>query len=170
VVADIGDEEPDVAGGRGFETRVRRDDAPLPFDSGEFDIVFSNSVIEHATMPKSKLAMPMSDRAWVREAFAHQEQFAREIQRVGRSYFVQTPHRAFVIESHTWLPLVGYLPHNAMAKVVRLSDRVWVKHCGYVDWNLLGPSEMQRLFPGCSIHVERLLGLPKSLIAYRRAE
>ena len=87
---------------------------------------------------------------------------------VGRGYFVQTPHRGFPIEAHTWLPFVGWLPHDATVRVVRVSDRYWVKHCGYVDWNLLGEADMRRLFPDAEIVVERVLGLPKSLVAYKR--
>ncbi|HSN26807.1 MAG TPA: hypothetical protein VLT45_10990 [Kofleriaceae bacterium] len=36
--------------------------------------------------------------------------------------------------AHTWLPFVGWLPHEATVKVVAPSDRWWVKHCGGVAY------------------------------------
>lgn len=166
-IADIGEDALAVARERGFETRSLAEDAALPFDDGAFDVVFCNSVIEHVTFPKDDcLNRRISNREWVTTSIERQRQFAGEIRRVGRSYFVQTPHRGFPIEAHTWLPVVGWLPHRATVAVVRVSDRVWVKHCGYVDWNLLGGSQMRELFPDAKLHVERVAGLPKSLIAY----
>ena len=38
-----------------------------------------------------------------------------------------------------------------------------------VDWNLLRTQDMRILFPDARVHVEKLAGLPKSIIAYRRA-
>lgn len=169
-IADISEEALTIARERGFATSVLREGEPLPFDDGEFDVVFCNSVIEHVTFPKEDcLHRRIPNREWVNESLRNQKTFADEIRRVGRAYFVQTPHRAFPVEAHTWLPFVGWLPHQATVAVVRVSDRVWVKHCGYVDWNLLGEAEMRALFPEAELHVERVLGLPKSLIAYRRA-
>lgn len=170
-IADIGEAALAKARARGFATVTLREGEPLPFGDGEFDVVFSNSVIEHVTLPKEDcVSKRFPNREWVAASLRSQEAFAREIRRVGRGYFVQTPHRAFPIEAHTWLPFVGYMPHDATVRVVRVSDRVWVKHCGYVDWNLLGERDMRRLFPDARIHVERVLGLPKSLVAYSRGE
>jgi hypothetical protein len=168
-IADIGEAALERARSRGFETVTLREGEPLPFSDGGFDVVFCNSVIEHVTLPKEDcVSKRFANRDWVSASLRSQEAFAREIRRVGRGYFVQTPHRAFPVEAHTWLPFVGWLPHDATVRLVGVTDRVWVKHCGYVDWNLLGEREMRRLFPGARIHVERVLGLPKSLIAYAR--
>lgn len=167
-IADISATALERARERGFETVLLEEGARLPFDDAEFDAVFCNSVIEHVTLPKADcISGRFPNAEWVARSFESQRAFARELVRVGRGYFVQTPHRAFPIEAHTWLPAVGWLPHQTTVAVVKLSDRYWVKHCGYVDWNLLGERDMRRLFPDAHIHVERVLGMPKSLVAYR---
>lgn len=167
-IADIGETALARARERGFRTVSLVEGEPLPFADAEFDVVFCNSVIEHVTVPKADcIEKRFANREWIERSLVSQRAFADEIRRVGRGYFVQTPHRAFPVEAHTWLPFVGWLPHDATVRVVRVSDRYWVKHCGYVDWNLLGASDMRRLFPDARIHVERVLGMPKSLIAFR---
>ena len=166
-VADISETALEHARERGFSTVTLREGEPLPFRDGEFDIVFCNSVIEHATVPKKDCAeRTFTNEEWVALSIGHQQEFARELRRIARNYFVQTPHVAFPLESHTWLPFVGWLSHDATVRLVRITDRVWAKHCGYVDWHLLGERVMKYLFPEAHLHVERVLGLPKSLIAY----
>jgi hypothetical protein len=168
-VADIVEEALARARERGLETIALREGEPLPFEAGAFDVVFCNSVIEHVTLPKEAcLNERFSNDAWVAASLESQRRFAREIERVGKGYFVQTPHRHFPLEAHTWLPFVGWMPHDATVRLVRVTDRFWVKRCGYVDWNLLGEREMRDLFPSAEIHVERVAGLPKSLVAYKR--
>ena len=61
---------------------VHGDGCNLPFRDQSFDIVFSNSVIEHVGGPDA------------------QARFAHEIRRTGRGYWVQTPNRYFPIETH----------------------------------------------------------------------
>lgn len=140
----------------------------LPFDDDEFDLVLCNSVIEHVTLPKPECRRAgMREREWRERAWATQRAFAREIHRVGRGYFVQTPHRSFPIDAHTWLPFTNFLPHDAARQLVTVLDEIWVKKCGVADWNLLAAAHMRRLFPGAAIHIERVAYLPKSIIAYR---
>ena len=116
--------------------------------------------------PGGPLTAGFSQKDWVDTSLRRQKEFASEICRVGKSYFVQTPHKSFPLETHTWLPFVNLLTHNQTVSLVRFTDKFWIKHCGYVDWNLLGAEEMRNLFPDAEIHVERFLGLPKSIIAY----
>lgn len=150
----------------GFEFVLIDEDKPLPFKDKEFDIVISNSVIEHVTLPKEMCLTRIPQAEWVAGSRRNQRRFATEIRRVGKSYFVQTPHKSFPIEAHTWLPFVNLLSHNQAARLVRLTDKYWIKHCGYVDWNLLSPEDMKSLFPDAKLYIERFLGFPKSIIAY----
>ena len=72
-------------------TVVQGDATNLPFGDAEFDVAFSNSVIEH--VPHEL-----------------QPAFASEISRVAKRYFVQTPNRYFPIEPHYQLPFFQFLP------------------------------------------------------------
>jgi hypothetical protein len=151
----------------GFDAVILREGEPLPFADGEFDIVLSNSVIEHVTMRRADDdALRPAERAWRWRSLRAQRRFAAEIQRVGRGYFVQTPHRHFPLDLHMWLPFTNWLPHTTLKSLVPVVDRFWFKQTGYPDWHLLGPRELRRLLPGCRIRVERFAGLPKSVVAY----
>ncbi len=133
----------------------------LPFEDGAFDVVFSNSVIEH-----------VGNRA-------DQRRFAEEVARVGRHYWIQTPNRRFPVELHLMLPLIHYLPKSWQAPIVnrftiwerlaRPSEqaRAFYLHHFLNELSLLDARELQGLFPDSTVISERILGLPKSLIALR---
>lgn len=170
-VADVEDTRVLARERHDFDEVRLAEDAPLPFADGEFDIVLCNSVIEHVTLPKAECARPGTGRReWRERSLAAQERFAREIRRVGRGWFVQTPHRAFPIDAHTWLPLTNFLSHDAARRLVGVTDRFWVKKCGVADWHLLATEDVRALFPDASLHIERVAGLPKSIIAFRPAD
>lgn len=144
--------------------------ASLPFEDGAFGAVVANSVIEHATGPPEPPGEPpLAEPEWRRRALEHQRFFAREVRRVGRGYFVQTPHPGFPLDLHMWLPFTHRLPHPALVRLASVTDRLWIKRTGRVDWSLLGPDDLRGLFPGARIRVERTLGLPKSVLAWRPA-
>ncbi|MGI8844976.1 MAG: class I SAM-dependent methyltransferase [Thermoleophilaceae bacterium] len=134
-------ERPGYPGER-FVTADARD---LPFAESEFDIAYSNSLIEH---------LPAADRVRV----------AAEMARVGRRLFVQTPNRWFPIEPHALLPLVHWLPRA-------LGRRLWrigVTGEPFDDISLLSARDLRALFPDSEIVRERIGPLTKSLIAVRR--
>jgi SAM-dependent methyltransferase len=152
----------------GFTPAAVDPDGPLPFADGEFDVVVCNSVIEHVTLPKERcLHERFPEPEWTAAAFLRQSEFAAEIRRVGRHFFVQTPHRDAIVDPHLWLPLTTRLRHETTRRLVRFTDRFWVKKCGIADWHLLDERRMQQLFPGAAVTVERTLGLPRSVIAWR---
>lgn len=149
----------------GFDEVALSDAGPLPFADGSFDVVLCNSVIEHVTTSPAADAR-ITDAEWRTASVAQQRAFAAEIRRVGSRFFVQTPHPAFPIDVHTWLPFTGWLGHRAAQRLVNFTDRFWVKKCGVADWHLLGPQELGDLFPGANLRIERLLGMPKSIIVW----
>jgi peptide-methionine (R)-S-oxide reductase len=172
-VADAAPENRAAALARGFDHVLLDPDEPLPFEPGEFDHLLCNSVIEHVTLPKAECAVTarVAQREWAARSRAAQEAFAEVIRRLAPSYFVQTPHRHFPVEQHVHLPLVQYLSHDNLCRVVRWTDRFWIKSChGTVDWELLTPGVVAELFPDATVEVERVAGLPKSIIAWRRAD
>jgi hypothetical protein len=125
------------------------------FESRAFDLVFSNSVIEHVGDIEA------------------QRRMAGEVMRLGRSYYVQTPNRRFPIEPHFLLPYFGFWPRDLRIALVqrfalgwypRLPDRDEAREL--VDsHHLLDERDMRALFPGATLHRECVLGLTKSLIA-----
>jgi SAM-dependent methyltransferase len=141
-------------------TLVRGDGRNLPFADGSFDIVFSNSVIEH---------LP---------AFADQQRFANEAMRVGRGVYVQTPNRWFPIEPHFIAAGVHYLPKSVQRPLMRwCSLRGWLRRGDNVEFDamfdelrLLTCDEMRALFPRCELQKERICGLTKSMVAVRNPE
>jgi len=152
----------------GFATRQIDGSGPLPFADAAFDIVFCSSVLEHVTGPKAQILDMDDGAAFAAAARHHQAQFAREIRRIGRGYFVQTPYRYFPVESHTWLPMpIVILPRRLQKKVMALFGRFWPKR-SEADWHLLVGREMAGLFPDAAIHREWRFGFVKSLIAVRR--
>jgi SAM-dependent methyltransferase len=122
---------------------VRADGRGLPFGDGEFDVAYSNSVIEHVVGPSDRRAL------------------ASELARVGGRYFVQTPNRWFPVEPHALLPFVHWLPR-------RLGQRLWnlgVSTDPFDETLLLDARELQELFPDATIVRERIGPLTKSLVA-----
>lgn len=150
----------------GFTPVLINESGKLPFPDNFFDIVFCSSVIEHVTVSKSDLWEIKSSKEFSDESWIRQEEFAEEVKRLGKQYFVQTPNKYFPIESHTWLPFVGYLPREAFLPLLKLTNKYWVKSAP-PDFNLLSFLEMQKLFPKAKILREKKLGLTKSLMAIR---
>lgn len=148
--------------GQGGFTFVSGDGRALPFRDRSFEIVFSNSVIEHVGSRDD------------------QRRFADEVRRVGTRYWVQTPNRWFPLEQHLLTPFVHWLPRNWQREVVS-NWTVWdwierpspdrrefyIRH--YLeDVRLLSARELGKLLPDAEIVRERKLGWTKSIIAIRR--
>jgi SAM-dependent methyltransferase len=171
IVADIDPQVEMASEVHGFETVVLREGSALPFEDGEIDVVWCNSVIEHITPgPDEACVVPgkIADKDWRCRSYDLQRAFASEIRRISKSYFVQTPDRRFPIEVHTAIPGASYLSHNSTIRLASLLKRFWPRPIGYVDWNLLTLNDMQTLFPDGSVEVESFLGVPKSIIAWKR--
>jgi SAM-dependent methyltransferase len=117
---------------------LQADACALPFGDGEFDVYFSNAVIEHVG-PRER-----------------QQSFADEALRVARRVFVTTPNRWFPLEVHTRLPLVHWLPEPAAHRAYDLARKPWAKQN-----HLLGPGDLERLFRGRA----RIVNLGMTLVA-----
>jgi len=134
------------------------DGCELSYEDASYDIVFSNSVIEH-----------VGD--WKR-----QQAFAREVRRVGKRLWIQTPAYECPLEPHYFAPFVHWLPVRVRRRVLR-----WLTPWGWMQrptqekvdetiatTRLLTKREVEQIFPDCVVMTERLFGIfPKSYIAYR---
>lgn len=129
----------------------------LPFPDQSFDVVFCNSVIEHLSN------------------FPNQQQFADEICRVGKKFFVQTPNREFFVEPHLVTPFIHWFPHSIQRRLIRnytLWGIITRPNSQQVDHflnevNLLGKADLARLFPSANIISEKWIAFDKSLIAVK---
>lgn len=119
-----------------------------------YDVVFSNSLLEHVGGHAQRAAL------------------AREVHALAPRFWVQTPYRYFPLEPHWLFPGLQFLP---MAARSRLAARWPLAHSrpesaeaamSEVQWTeLVGVAEMRSYFPDARIHHERVAGLTKSLVA-----
>lgn len=142
-------------------TSEKGDGCNLPYNKNEFDISYSNSVIEHVG------------------TWENQKAFAESIRKAGRKLWVQTPAKEFVIEPHYLSPFTHWLP----ARIQKRMNR-WITLWGWLhrpspqkvsdmvdELRLLSFREMKILFPDCEIRREKFLGiLTKSYIAVRLSD
>jgi hypothetical protein len=78
---------------------------------------------------------------------------------------VQTPYKYFIIESHSWLPvIIVFLPIIMQIKIIAFFNKFWPKKT-VPDWHLLTIKQMKELFPEAKIIKEKSFFFTKSLIA-----
>ena len=126
-------------------------------DIGEpFDVVYSNSVIEHLGTRENQVL------------------FADQVRRLGHSYFVQTPNKWFFMEPHLAAPFVHFLPRSWQRHLLRFTPwgifgkvtQADVDAC-LDEIRLLSADDVRSLFPEAELVRERFAGMTKSLIAMR---
>jgi len=117
-----------------------------------YDLVFSNSVIEH---------VGNLDR---------QRRMSEVVREVGDWHFIQTPSRRFPIEPHFHVPFFAFLPLGVRTEIHRRFS------CGFMgrepDWlrariacentRLLSRRELSALFPMSRVLPERTIGFVRS--------
>lgn len=156
-----------AAESHGFAT-IRLDGSDkFPIADRQFDIVFCSSVIEHVTAPREIVFDLLDDAKFAASARLAQANFAAEVRRTAKRYFVQTPYKYFPIEPHSFLPFfVVLLPRRWQMKLMMFFGRHWIKSVK-PDFRLLTVKEMRALFPDAEIVLERYCGLVKSIIAIK---
>ena len=121
---------------------VIADGRDLPFHRHQFEIGFSNAVIEHVG------------------SRAQQRQFVAEMLRTCRRIFISTPNASFPVDPHTLLPFVHWLPLRWRRKVLGALGDDWYGREEVL--NPLSARDFADLFPR-EAHVElihqRLLGM-----------
>ena len=124
-------------------------------------------MIEHVTGPKELIFDLLDGARFDASARAAQANFAAEVRRVAKRYFVQTPYKYFPLEPHSFLPfLVVLLPRRWQVRLLDFAGRYWIKAVK-PDFRLLTIKDMQALFPDAEIVLERYCGFVKSVIAIK---
>jgi hypothetical protein len=127
----------------------------------EFDVIVSNSFIEHLT------------------CWEDQRLVACRIIESGRPYFIQTPNKNSPIDPHfprPYVPFFALYPKQIQARLLTLGELGGGWRAPTMDaalsalnfYNPLGVAEMRMLFPDAELHVERPLGIPMSILAIDR--
>jgi hypothetical protein len=122
----------------------------IPVPDKHFDLLVCNSVLEH---------VPPEQRA----------DLAKEMRRVAKAGFCQTPAYSFPLEPHFIMPFVHWLPRRLGYHLIKISPwRILSRPSAdtiksyWWDTKLLGRRELENLFPGAQITPERVLGMTKS--------
>jgi SAM-dependent methyltransferase len=131
----------------------------LQFPDKSFDIVFSNSVIEHVGGWEDQMA------------------FSAEASRVGKRYWIQTPNKNFPIEPHYNFPFIQFFPEKMREWVACFWPFSFFKRFGkhtaketkefIRSIRLLTIEEMKILFPDGQLWKEPFWSFLKSIVAYR---
>lgn len=127
------------------------------FSDQQFDVVFSNSVIEHVGTLREQIQM------------------AEAVQRVGKRYFVQTPNRHFPLEPHFLIPFFQYAPQWFRARCLQTRKLGWVPRepdflkalAETESIRLLNKKELSGLFPDSRIYEEKFAAMTKSITAFK---
>lgn len=125
------------------------------YADNSFDLVFSNSVIEH-----------VGD-------FENQKKMIAEMKRISKHRYLQTPNRYFPIEPHYGFPLFQFFPMKLKIYMVMHYNmrykRAENKEEAYriaSEIRLLNKTELRKLFPYEAIYRERIFGITKSFYVF----
>lgn len=141
------------------ETLIRQDTGDATqldqYSDNQFDLVFSNSVIEHV----GNLSL--------------QKRMADGVKRIGKYWFVQTPAKTYPIEPHFYFPFFAYLPlhwrsclHRRFTMGFMPKERNTLKALmDCENTRLLGFKEFSLLFEESEIIKEHLFFLLQSYTA-----
>jgi hypothetical protein len=121
----------------------------------DFDLVYSNSLIEHLG------------------GHARRATFADQVRSLAPRHWVQTPYRYFPIEPHWLFPGLQFMSPNLRAKAIQVWPLSPAKPRGraalgaVLGVELLSVTEMRYYFGDSKVLRERVAGLTKSLIAVK---
>jgi len=123
-------------------------------DLSEYDLIFANSFLEHLRSREAQKAL------------------ADIISNSGMPFFIQVPNKFSPIDPHRpYLPFFALYPSIIRSRIgpgpgskILENGKRWK-----MDYNPLSVGDMKRLFPTAQFKVEKPLGVPMSILAYRGA-
>lgn len=126
------------------------------YEDNQFDLVFSNSVIEH-----------VGD-------FEAQRKMVQEMCRTGKHCYLQTPNRYFFMEPHFLIPFFQFFPLKIKVfLILHCNIQNIPKAKNYTEAleiaksvRLMTKRELSILFPGIKIRKEKFLFMTKSFYLY----
>lgn len=124
--ASLGDGAPILAAYPGVR-HVRVAPGRLPFSDAQFDIAFSNAVLEHVGSADAQHA------------------FVLEMCRVARRVYLAVPNRLFPVEHHTCLPFLHWLPKPWFRAILRRTRFAFYGH--EENLNHASAGQLQSWFP-----------------------
>lgn len=126
---------------------------------GNYDLIFSNSFIEHLRTPGA------------------QRKLAQAIVASGVPYFIQTPNKLSLVDPHRpFAPWFALYPKGLREALLVLSSFGNGSRCRSLSearesqdhYNPLGVRDVRALFPDAWLIVERPFGIPMSILALSR--
>ena len=146
----------------GFLKDINRDATTITAEEfREFDLIFSNSFLEHL------------------RSRSDQSILAERISASGRPYFIQVPNKNSPVDPHfPYAPFFAIWPPDVKARMLTIADMG--SGAGRVPsfeearrrlsyYSPLGLRDMLQLFPTGSHKIERPFGVPMSILVYRPA-
>ncbi len=140
-----------------FVDVVHGDGTSMPeYADKSFDIVYSNSVIEHVFTWENQVKM------------------ANEVRRIGQRYFLQTPNRYFFMEPHFLFPGWQFLPFGLRKAIIRRRRVGFLGPCEtdeaahqtIAEFRLMSKAELRKCFPEATLLTERWKGMAKSFMVH----
>jgi hypothetical protein len=118
-----------------------------------YDLLVCNSVIEHVAQSQRRILI-------------------REMLRIAKRIYLQTPAREFAIDPHFLIPLIHWLPKSVGYYLALISpwrllsrpDRDTIQQY-FFETNLLSRQELSAIFPEAKLLSERAIGMTKAHLA-----
>ena len=129
---------------------ILADATALPIKDSSVPIVFSNAVIEHVGNREN------------------QKQYANEILRVAKKFFVTTPNKFFPIEFHYRIPFYQFIPKIIQRWLNnKFSVGLWYNKGIWEDIYLLSYRQLKKLFSKNTVIKLNTTFISESLICYK---
>ncbi|MCP4414164.1 MAG: methyltransferase domain-containing protein [Gammaproteobacteria bacterium] len=116
--------------------------------TGQYDLVFSNSAIEHVGNIEKR------------------KQFAKEVLRISKNFWIQTPSKAYPLEAHCGMPFWWFYPDRFRSFFLKKWKKklpAWTEMVA--GTTIVSKKELISLFPTGKIKTEWVI-FPKSYTIY----